>query len=274
MKYIYSILLLFSLSSVYCQDADERLMPWYVNHKFMFCDSSGAQKIALQFDYAEPFSSNFAIVGNATKLGVINHTGKIIVPVKFRHIEYRSFYNPNNTGDPFEIYFSVNDDSLFYSRLGKIMKEGPEELLLTSIDEFMGNYSQIFTRNGKFGYVEGSDTTVPAMYKSLSQPCDGYTIFIAQNDDSDFGMVTSDNEPLLPFEYSKINWDTDYRIFILEKENIPGPCYYAFQGTNVKNPVLCGYKRLIKRFSNYILVENQDNLMFYVEVKNGRELRK
>jgi hypothetical protein len=273
MKNIPFLLMLFFVTNLYSQNAAEVLMPWLINNKFVFCDSNGVQKIAAQFDYVEPFRSGYAIVGNKNKSGVMDVTGKIIVPLKFRKITYTSFYELENVNNPYGICFSINDDSIFYSGDGKLMKSIPESIGLSTMDEY-DSYSEIFEKNGKYGYIELNDTSIPALYNSLSQPCDGFTIFVAKKDEPGFGMVTSDNEVLIPFEYNSISWNTENHIFIMQKENSPGSCYYVFQGSNVKNPVCCGYKRLINNFYDYLLVENQDNLVFYVEVKNGKELRK
>jgi hypothetical protein len=239
----------------------------------MFCDSAGNPKIDAQFDYAEPFSSGFAIVGNKNKKGVIDVDGNIIVPLKFRTVVCKSFYNEANKDNNYDYCFSVNDDSVAYTREGKVLQEVPEELILSSLEE-MDDYYRVFENYGKYGFIEGYDTVIPAIYSYLDKPTEGYSILIASNDGSSYGILTAENEILKPFEYSTITWDDDNGIFVLEKENEPGRCFMVFDGYTAQNPVCCGYKRVIRNYFDYFLVENLDGIIYYVDASTGRELRR
>ena len=89
--------------------------------------------------------------------------------------------------NPFGICFPINDDSIFYSGDGKLIKSIPEVIELVAIDDY-DSFSEIFEENGKYGYIEINDTSIPALYNSLSQSYDGYTIFIAKKDEPGYGM--------------------------------------------------------------------------------------
>ncbi|MGY0040097.1 WG repeat-containing protein [Pedobacter sp. NJ-S-72] len=86
MKFIYSlfIAMLFSNAGIAQDKITAAQYPWLAKSgKFGYCDSAGKVVIQPQFDYGEPFKNGYAVVSKNGLEGVINRSGKVIIPLKY-----------------------------------------------------------------------------------------------------------------------------------------------------------------------------------------------
>ena len=260
-------------TKLFSQNYNENLLPYTQKNKFVFCDSNAKQKIKSIYDYAEPFRDGFAIIGNNNFTGVINEKGKIIIPIKYRTINYNNspeqITNDNSEG----VYFSINDDSIFYSYSGTLLLKKPIEDTRLYMEEF---YELIMVKS-KIGLVDDlmNDTLIRPTYDYLSRPTKRYSILIAKKDDH-FGIITINNDVIVPIDYDKITWDKRNMLFMIEKTEPYRLCYCVYHDyPTIATHIFCDYQKIIKKFSyKYMLVENKEHQQFYINIETGKELRK
>ena len=271
MKKIFTVINLLIVTNVFCQNTDNELTPYLIEKKYVFCNSNGVQKIQSTFDYAEPFNYEYAIVANNNEFGVIGKTGNYIVPLKFRKVEMHTSSTQEGKKNPYGIYFSINYDSCFYSYTGATLKNKPARDIYGT-----GYHEEHYTiyESKKYGYIEDGDTLIQPQYEALSRPCEGYTILIAKKGNN-YGIISTENKILVPFNYSMIRWLPEFYIFEFEQEGTQGHCYLNFRGSSPEDiTLLCGYKKVLQRNNKYLLVESNENQIFYVDMYTGKECKK
>lgn len=260
-------------SDSFCQYSGAKLFPYLINDKFVFCDFNATPIIKSSYDYAEPFWGGYAIVANANKFGIIDLVGRQIIPLRFRSIEIFKSSSQKNKENPEGIYFSINNDSAFYSYNGNPLEMKPklDGYAVVMMEE---ESYEIFENNKKYGFIYNGDTLIKPSYDNIVMPSEGYSILIAKKDNF-YGIITTENINLIPFEYSKIQYVLGAYVFDLEKEGSLEHCYFDYNGiSEEKIKVHCGYKKFYEKFYKYLLVENFDKKIFYIDLETGKEFRK
>jgi hypothetical protein len=175
-------------------------------------DASGTIVVPFQYAYAEQKADGFIIVGQQSKeleqlvFGVFNAQGKQIIPPRFIAIDYdRDFKR-------FKVMLYVGEAR---SRYGYLDENGKEVIpaiyhQLTRISNMGDEPTNIAERNDKYGYINvvTGKIMIPVKYdsldiSSLKTDAQGKGIAVARKGKK-FGILSTDGEILLPFEFDAI----------------------------------------------------------------------
>lgn len=155
-------IILFCLIILMSELSAQDLYLFNQNGKYGYCNKEKEIIIACQFDHAEEFDKNFAIVENNQLSGIINKEGVFVVPPKYYYIDFRSQYFEDSIVNEVYTLEQNNGDHRLQTYIGKdnlFIKKKYEEVYLEddgSIHFFRNSKSKIGKRyfNGKYRLVK------------------------------------------------------------------------------------------------------------------------
>ena len=161
-----------------------------------YVNSKNEYVIKAQFEEAEDFKGGYAIVRKNDKFGVVDTTGKIIVPCLYDNVVYY--------GDLFKV--TKGGKVGIISRSGKIVLE----CVYSSVSEWAWKNNSIFVvcKNGKCGIIDAAGKIcVPFLYdelQHLSNQSNDCSIWVAKKEQC-WGIVSANGAVIAPFKYQYIS---------------------------------------------------------------------
>lgn len=155
-------ILLFCLIILISELSAQDLYLFSQNGKFGFCNKKKQIIIPCQFDQAQEFDKNFAIVENNQLSGIINKEGIFVVPPNYYDIDFRSQYFEDSIVNEVYTLTQNNGDNRIQTYIGKdnkLVRKKYQEVHLEddgSIQFFRNAKSKIGKRyfNGKYSLVK------------------------------------------------------------------------------------------------------------------------
>lgn len=253
MKPLYRLLLMITMTlMVSCSmQPPERLIPHRcANGKFGYVDEKGKEWIEGQYDYADEFSEDLAVVKIGNYFGYIDRSGEIVIPLQYdiafpfengrAKVVKESLYgyiDPNNQAiipclyekiepySPMEAYAVKNGKTGIIDNMGK-------ELVPFKYDKIrkMNEELYVVTNSGRDGFLNAR--------KQEILPCEySYSTMEGQNGES--LIVLRTKESTQPYFYSSAK--SKYGLMDLHG-NILAPCKYerigAFINGNLAHVIL------------------------------------
>jgi len=175
-------------------------------------DGNGTIIVPLQYDFAELVADDFIVVGKTSKedpqgvYGVFNAQGKQIIQTKYLTIDYDKDFK--------RFKVMVNAGEARFNK-GYLDENGKEVIpaVYDSLERISNNGDEptnIAKRDGKYGYINivSGKVMIPVEYDaldidSLKTSIDGRGVAIARKGEK-FGVLSTDGEVLLPFDFDAI----------------------------------------------------------------------
>lgn len=138
-----------------------------------------------KYDHAEDFQNGLAIVGIGEKYGVIDSTGKIVIPIQYASI----FGHPEETGF-FGLEMEMNGAKTYVRADGKPFTDFPIKFLIDPNGYDVYPYASV---EGAYGYLNEDGTVfIKAQFDRASQFSEGKAI--VQGDVSNLKMAPGKTE--------------------------------------------------------------------------------
>jgi len=215
------------------------LAPVRRDGKWGYVDAKGAEVIAPTYEKAEPFfaGGEVAKVTLGGKMGLIDKTGKVVLPLQYDDIDTIRWWQPApdflfvNMGGKWGLvdkagkelfpprYDALDmfaQDKVIFKSAGKfgVATRAGEEVAPAKYDEIWGAWDgakyAVMSRDGKWGMLDlDGKETVPPTYESIAGSMED-TVIIKQN--GLWGAVNGKGVELIPPKYQDI---TGYGEFLL-----------------------------------------------------------
>lgn len=165
--------------------------------KYGYINMNGSQITKFEFEEAEPFeSSEFTIVGNNDKYGIIDTKGRKVVPIKYDDLEIMEIYNGS------EYAFSKLAVAEKNEKYGIINMKN-KTIVPFTYDDINWTDSNGLIRvelDGKYGYINSKgDVIIPIKYENAAFEFSNEIGLVKLNDK--WGGVNSKGETVIPFIY-------------------------------------------------------------------------
>lgn len=198
------------------------LITYRENGRYGLKDAQGNIVMEPSYYSINDFYGDYATVYDGDKYGLIDKTGKLIVPMQFDSVR-RNYYGPYDpkTGEySYEAagYFCVISDGKvgFVNSNGEVTCEPKYSEKILDIYGAAALYTDM-ENNLHLLSADGVDTTID--YKSF-YCLDGSSglLFKSTNEDYDYGVVDWHGNVVLPCEYSSINLSGDGKYLLVRKD--------------------------------------------------------
>jgi len=122
-------------------------------YKWGLVDSTGVEFLPCNFDWIDGYDGDFALVEQERKYGIINHLGKIIVPVNYKRVDIDS--------DPFRFFDSEIKALKIDGKYGFVDNTGREIIpfILDEIGSFGANFADV-KQNNKYALIDRSGNLI------------------------------------------------------------------------------------------------------------------
>jgi len=187
------IILVIYLTVILCQQKTyaQNIEPFKVDSLWGFKENNGNVQIEPQFQYARPFSNNYAVVVKKNKLGVINKSNQIIISFEFEYLKH------------------LKDDKFIFGYRAKYFGEYNLGVLDTANNVLIEPiYSRIKLKNNILETVIQEDNII-------AKGVIGETRSIKNKS----GLKTLNGEKILPNEFDYISW-LENGLIVLRKDNL------------------------------------------------------
>ena len=257
LRVFISVLIFFIAIGIHSQD-----LKINVNEKGKvgFADSQGNEVIKCQYDGAYPFENGYAIVSKSDKYGIIDATGKVVLPLKYDNI---SKWN--------DLYLIKNDKNLgLASTSGEIVLK-PEYSMITPTNRYgkamiakggkaAQHEKKTYMSNAKHGIIDAKgNILIPAEYKGLWE-------FSA--DGKDFPMCHEGYGPNYVPHYVNDTLVTDCSYLCYGKVG-----YFPLEGKHLASGGLMdgNGKILIKEGTYNFVMKPQNNMVRTYNIKSSKK---
>lgn len=177
-----------------------------IGDKYGIIDKSGKTIVPIEFDYAFNVENGMGVVYREEKFGAIDLTGKLVVPFEYEFLG--SFdplgYAPATKWGQSGIINKRNDVIVQFDYLSALSKDG---------------YSRVLDATG-FKNFDPSGKEAFVGYESVTAVKGGYVV--ANKPNGATGLFTASGISILPEEYRRIEVANNGRTAILEKDNRKG----------------------------------------------------
>jgi len=181
------------------------------NDSIAFLNEKAQETVPMgSYDYAEPFNKNrLAIVAKDKKFGVINESGKIVLPCNFDSVYHPKRYEYDF---PLDLFFVSKNN--YFQILDKDLNPITENNLVSYEYEFRRKFLQITDINNKMLLMSyNGEILAPYGYEYI----DPYQDLFIIKKNGKFSIIDKDESLLLPLEYDSIQPIGD--LYIIKKEN-------------------------------------------------------
>lgn len=257
LRVFISVLIFFIAIGIHAQD-----LKINVNEKGKvgFTDSQGNEVIKCQYDGAYPFENGYAIVSKSDKYGIIDATGKVVLPLKYDNI---SKWN--------DLYLIKNGKNLgLASTSGEIVLK-PEYSMITPTNCYgkamiakggkaAQHEKKTYMSNAKHGIIDAKgNILIPAEYKGLWE-------FSA--DGKDFPMCHEGYGPNYVPHYVNDTLVTDCSYLCYGKVG-----YFPLEGKHLASGGLMdgNGKILIKEGTYNFVMKPQNNMVRTYNIKSSKK---
>ncbi|QCX38423.1 WG repeat-containing protein [Aureibaculum algae] len=266
MKHILSIIALLTLSNtILAQDFE--LIPYRIENKWGFCDSTKKIIIEPKFQDVIPFNKGYAAVKENNKWGFIDLDGKETIKPKYDSISnyFQKFFIGGDFDSPiYKTGIKVYENTKsFYVDINGIQFENEPEVFDVVSDE-LDDEIKIVEKNGKYG-VENTlfDRTLEPKYDSIKVTKIG---IIAKLNEK-FGVIDLNKLTIkIPLDYKSIEPTEDNQGYYVtnDKDKIG---YFDKKGNKKIAPE---YKVLVKLLNSNLGFKFSKNskIYGYINVEN------
>lgn len=161
------------------------LLPFKRDSLWGYIDEEGNERIKAEFEWAEPFQGAQALVGRNGRVGTINRSGRVVIPIEYDEVS-----------DPVEGTSTVERNG----RVGAVDRNGV--LVVPMTFEDVGEFSQglaYAARDGRYGYINPrGEAVIPFTYSSAGTFRNGLAVV---ERDGAFGVIDLTGNVVVPAEY-------------------------------------------------------------------------
>ncbi|MBL7952920.1 MAG: WG repeat-containing protein [Flavobacteriales bacterium] len=165
--------------------ASLELLPFRREGKWGFIDTEGVERIKADHDWVEPFRSGQAVVSMNERVGTVNRTGRVVVPIEYDEVN-----------DAMEGTFVVERAN----RFGAVDRGG--DLVVDMVFTDLGDFSEGLAYaedHGKYGYVNArGESVISAAYSSAASFHKGRAVV---EHEGRYGVIDRSGMAVLPIEY-------------------------------------------------------------------------
>ncbi|TDQ25483.1 WG repeat-containing protein [Tenacibaculum caenipelagi] len=174
------------------------------DNKYGYLDKKGKEVIKANFDFANQFINDFAVIIKDRKKGIINKKGEIIIDPIYNDIH---LYSPFTFTDVTESSFTFLDseESFFYTEKdGKYgLLDNQLKTILQPTYDKIGAFTEgvaLVSNNNKYGFIDKKGKIViPIIYDKASYFSEGLA---PVNKDRKWGFINKNNETIIDFKFS------------------------------------------------------------------------
>ncbi len=221
----------------------DNVLPFLTNEKKykLFDIESQAFVSEESYDFVSLLSGGKFIVARNKKFGVIDRSGKVILPITYTEIYYMVDYLGVKLGDKMALYALTGEKKLDFlyddiSRSGDFIltkkngdtEDGDHEFDIYNLNlskVFSGNYKWIESvqenlflanQNGKYSISNGSGIKISASYDFLMSNEDNTQFVVELNDKK--GVISADGKVVVPLVYKYLSSSNDTKFYIATNE--------------------------------------------------------